>query len=255
MKLLIEEKQLGRLSYFVSSIDVLEEILKTAKIAHSRTKELNVNTGNYQYYVSFSRNIMAASDRNNRRWRFGVIVDGDKLSNKYQFDPVSYTGVAFDKSGIRVKELISYDDDTYYLRLVNWKKFEISETMFDKIQSEISNMTDGEKIKSGLTYQSGGKRLINGHRIREKYVFSARYGCLTLTDRKFPEICSMISKLPSVNEYEERVWIKNGFYISIKGCILGIIVPGDMTEDESDFYDMYIQPVIDLLNVETTIFY
>ena len=191
MKLLIEEKQLGRLSYFVSSIDVLEEILKTAKIAHSRTKEL----------------------------------------------------------------LISYDDDTYYLRLVNWKKFEISETMFDKIQSEISNMTDGEKIKSGLTYQSGGKRLINGHRIREKYVFSARYGGLTLTDQKFPEICSMISKLPSVNEYEERVWIKNGFYISIKGCILGIIVPGDMTEDESDFYDMYIQPVIDLLNVETTIFY
>lgn len=255
MKLLIEEKQLGRLSYFVSSIDVLEEILRTAKVAHSRYKEFNANTGKDQYYVSFSRNVMAAADRNNRRWRFGVIVDGDKLSNRYSFDPVSFTGVVFDKSGIRVKELVSYDDNTYLLRLVNWKKFEISEKLFNTIRVEIENLSDDDKKRFGLTYQQNGKRLINGHKICEKYVFSARYGGLTLTQSKNSEICSKISKLPSVNEYEERVWITNGFYINIKGCIIGIIAPGNMTDEESDYYDTYIQPIIDVLNVGTTIFY
>ena len=207
MIFLAEDKQIGDLSYYVSSIDVFEQILKTSKIARSRVKEFNADIGKSQFYVSFSRNLTAAPIRNGKRWRFGIIVDGTKLSNRYKFTPISYVGTKTEFSNILVKDLIMYDDNTYYMSFVGWKKFQIPESLYDKIERAIMCMPDIEKTKNGLIVQDFGKRLVNGRKIKKKYTFDKRYGGMRVTSKEFPEITSFISKLQTVNEYEERIWL------------------------------------------------
>lgn len=250
MKLMVEDKQVGSLTYFVNSLNVLHEIIKTGKIAHSRVKEFNFNKNRMQYCVCMSRSFEDAPKRNPKRWRFGVIIDGNFLSNKYEITPVSCTGVTFQKSGLKVKCLTAYDNDTYTIQFSNWKSLSISENIFNSIKMEILAMSESEKERCGLTIQTVGKRTVNGRKIVEKYTFTVRFEGLTLDASKYPELTSYISKFPSINEFEERIWVTNSQFIEIKGAIIGVVIPENLTDDEYDYFSMYVKPTLDLKHID-----
>ena len=69
IELIVEGKQVGELSYMVADLDVLLYILDDEMLLRSRQQELNPNTGRKEYYLSLSRNLTAAANRNNTRWR------------------------------------------------------------------------------------------------------------------------------------------------------------------------------------------
>lgn len=250
MKLIVEGKQVGMLTYFVSSLDILEKILQTGKIAHSRIKEFNYNNNKMQYSISLSRDFDAAHIRNFKRWRYGIIINGNELSDKYEITPVSYTGVAFQKSNIRVKCLTAYDNNTFSLQFANWKSFQIPKKVFNIIKNEILHMTDLEKEKYGLVIQTEGKKLNKGRKIVEKYSFSARYGGLAITASKYPELSATISKLPTVNEFEERVWIDNSNYIDVRQYIVGVVIPENMSDEEYEYFSTYVKPIMDVKGID-----
>ena len=83
IKLLVEGKQVGEVSYMVADLDVLLYILDDEMLLRSRLQELNPKTRKKEYYLSLSRNLTAAAKRNGKRWRWGVILNGDKLSDRY----------------------------------------------------------------------------------------------------------------------------------------------------------------------------
>lgn len=156
----------------------------------------------------------------------------------------------FQKSGMCVKCITAYDNDTYSLQFTNWKSFPISEKIFNSIKKEILNMSDTEKDSCGLVVQTEGKRTVNGRRISEKYLFTKKYGGLILTTQKYPELTAAISKLPNVNEFEERIWVINKNFINIKGTVCGVILPENMTEDEYDYFTTYVKPILDVRGID-----
>ena len=59
---------------------------------------------------------------------------------------------------------------------------------------------------------------------------------MRISTKDFPELISQIQKDPGINEYEERIWLKNSdYFIDLKGCITGIIIPiSDKNTDNAD---------------------
>ena len=239
---LFESKQVGTVSYMVSSIETLISIIQDHKILRSREAELNPNTGKKQFYLSLSRNLTAAVKRNPKRWKFGVALDGDKLSNKYSITPVSFAGISMTYSDLRVKYITAYDDGTYALNLVNWPTISISKNLWNSITAEIDNMPEDIKTKKKLVHTLEGSRVVNGRKIKEKYLFNVKTGGLKLNFRKYPEICTTLAKNDSINEMEERIWIpSNKLFIDISGCLQAVILPKDMTKENLEDYDELMQ--------------
>lgn len=239
MKLTITEgKQVGDVSYMVATIETLVNIIEDKKILRSRLSELNPNTRKKQFYLSLSRNLTSAGIRNPKRWKFGVILDGDKLSDKYSITPVSYAGIQMSYSDLRVKYIVAYDNDTYALNLVNWATIPINKSLWDSITAEIENMPEELKNKKNLIHTGAGSKTINGRKIKEKYLFNVKTGGLKLNYKKYPEICTELSKNENVNETEERIWIPTDkLFIDVKGCIKGVIIPRTMTSEEQEKYE------------------
>ena len=81
------------------------------------------------------------------------------------------------------------------------------------------------------------KNTVNGRKVKEKYLFNVKTGGLKLNYKNFPEICSALDKTPNIDEAEERIWIPSGaYYVDIHNCIKGVIVPKNLTTDESADY-------------------
>ena len=237
INLLVEEKQVGEVSYLVDDLEILLYILDEEMLLRSRLQEYNPNTGKKEYYLSLSRNLTAAAKRNSKRWRWGVILDGTKLSNKYSITPVSYSGIQMSYSDLRVKYITAYDNGTYALNLVNWPTIEVNKFIWDEITKEINNLPEEFKEKKKLQHTYEGRNTINGRKVKEKYLFNVKTGGLKLNYRNFPEICSALDKNTNIDEAEERIWIPSGdYYIDIHNCIKGIIAPSNLTEEEQKDY-------------------
>lgn len=238
MKITITEgKQVGDVSYMVATLETLVNIVTDEKILRSRLAELNPDTKKKQYYLSLSRNLTSAGIRNPKRWKFGVILDGDKLSDNYSITPVSYAGIQMSYSDLRVKWIAAYDNGTYALNLVNWATIPISKNLYDLIVTEINNMPEELKQKKKLMYSGEGRNVVNGRKLKEKYLFNVKTGGLKLTYKKYPEICTTLSKNENVNETEERIWIPTDRpFIDIHNCIKGVIIPRTLTPSEQEEY-------------------
>ena len=172
IKLLVEGKQVGEVSYMVADLDVLLYILDEEMLLRSRLQELNPKTRKKEYYLSLSRNLTSAAKRNSKRWRWGVILNGDKLSDRYSITPVSYSGIQMSYSDLRVKYITAYDNGTYALNLVNWPTIEVNEFIWDKITKEINNLPEEFKEKKKLQHTYEGRNTINGRKVKEKYLFN-----------------------------------------------------------------------------------
>lgn len=233
---LVEEKQIGDVSYFVKDPMVLKNIVKNNEILRSRKTEYNPKTNKQQYYVSLSRNMTSATTRNSERWKYGVIIDGTKLSNRYIITPHSYMGSVSIKTSVRVKYITSYENGTYSLNLVNFPTVPISRTTYERIRQEIENLPEEVKQLKKLQYQQGGRRSVNGTRIKEKYLFNVPQGGIMLTDKTYPDIITMLSKESSLNEQEERIWLKGSeYFININGCVKAVILPKRMKTNPDEF--------------------
>ena len=163
---LIEEKQVGPVSYMVKEPAVLYTILETNRILRSRKQEYNPDTKEDQYYVSLSRNMTAAAISNESRWKYVIIIDGTKLSNRYAIEPVSYMGTTTIKSNIPIKTLTSYDNDTYYVTFLKFPSMRISRTTFEKLKYVIETMPEDMKKIKKLQNHIVGKRAVRGDKIK-----------------------------------------------------------------------------------------
>lgn len=219
-------KQVGPIYYMVKDIPVLCSIVSQQVIRTSLKAEPQSKGGSKFYYVSFMRDLTKA-DRNPGRWVYGVQIDGDKLSDRYSINPFSYAGTATKTGFYRVKTLISYDNNTYSLSLVNWPTIEIPKIVFDELEQLIVSDSQGINDKKKLEV-STGKRPYLGKTIVTRYNYNVPSGGITLKEGLVPEnVLSYLMKHTSLNETEERIWVLKDDvkFINIRGCITGYIAP------------------------------
>lgn len=231
---IVSSKQVGPIYYMVNTVEVLVSICNYNAISTSLKAEPRSNGGGKYHYVSFMRDLTKA-DRNISRWRYGVKIDGDKLSNRYSISPYSFAGNALSKGYYKVKTLTSYDDGTYTLSLVNWPTIQISAEMFKEIQSIIESDIQGVNDSSRLEI-SEGKRAYRGRTAITRYNYDVKHGGAVLSDKTASShLLQYLIKHTGLNETEERIWIfNNAKYIDVSGCILGFIEPkGDSSVEEA----------------------
>lgn len=249
-------KQVGQLSYMVPTLEVLRSILQDQSIWTGESEERNPASGKKEHYVSFSRNMTAAAKRNNKRWRYGVIINGDRLSEHYKIEPFSFAGAAFEENAtFRIKTLTSYDDGTCKLNLVNWPAIQISRDTFEEIKQAILNQPEEFNQSHKLQYQQGGKRKVEGRFIDEKFNYNVKHGdsgAILKKDNVSSDLIYRLTKGDSTNEYEERIWMGKYEDLDVSGCIEGIIFPKSEEDAIYKEKDSVITEILDLLEKITS---
>ena len=214
-------KNYEELSYMVASQETLYNILEDEKIYSS-----NPESSSKKRFVSLSRNLSSAAERNPKRWRYGVILDGSRLTDKYIVKPYSYFGNEYKskKKSLRVKKITSYDNGQYTLTLVNFPTIDISKEIYDEIIYLIKE--DKQKInnKKKLIYKAGKQRR-QGKMILEQFLYNVPSGGLVLSsDILSSKAQALLAHHTSFNETEERLYTDTKL-VDIHNCIVGILVP------------------------------
>lgn len=220
--IILASKQFYELSYFTSKVEAFAIIMSTQQIRLSKNPEYDLNRGDNKFrYASFSRDLLAAPKRNPRKWRFGVILDGELLTDRYSFMSFSYAGVALRKGDMLKIEWIIYDvDDKGELKLFGRKPISISKSLAQTI------------ISTAFLKQYKVKRLSDG---RTKYYTNNSDIATFISDIITKNQYAELTRSQSLNEYEERIWNHNenerfiGEYVDISGCVKGIIIPVDIS--------------------------
>lgn len=90
MNVITASKSVGQLSYFVRDLETLYTIILSGQLKQSKNQEYNKNKHEKSIYISLSRNLTAATIRNNDRCRYGIVIDGNRLSDRYHIEPYSF---------------------------------------------------------------------------------------------------------------------------------------------------------------------
>lgn len=234
-----ESKQVGQLSCMVGDIQTLISILLYERINSSRVKERNPRSGKMERSVSTSRVIDSQPKRNPNRWKYGVILDGDTLSNKYRICPYSYAGTAFQRgANLAVKYVAKYEGDLYYLQLVKWPKMQISKQLYQAIVDIMESQSCEFKDKKGYAHLGEG-RVYAGKRRLELYSYKSPYGGVRLNSEMLPNNYRDIAHNLHTEEFEERIWVGDADHISISNCVVGVIVP--KSAQELSYRDEWIE--------------
>lgn len=241
-------KQVGNVGYFVPSIEVLINILKSEHIYPSLKAVTNPKTKKKEHSVSFTRDLLIQPKRNSTKWKFGVIIDGDNLSNRYSIEPFSYFGNAMmKKNTFRVKQIVRYDDDVCILRLVGWATQKISRPLYDKIKELMLKTSDDYKEKKNFVELGRSSRPFKGHTRVEAFAFNVPSGGISLDASVLDEeMMAQLSKSDTFNEREERVWLPDNRMLKISGSIVGVVVPKDYGVSDPIERDLY-QELMDIL--------
>lgn len=245
---ILASKQVGDVSYLVAEIETLYNIVRDEIILSSRVPEKDPNTGKPEHYISLSRNYTSAALRNNGRWRYGVLLDGNKLSERYHIEPISFYGGV--RKGVRLNTLTKYDDGTCYALLINGGgSMQIPSSLYDSIEQIIINLPEETKQQKRLIVQTGGKRRYRGRMIDTKYTFKNPNG-FPLNENTLGSQFTNLLKHTDLNETEERIWVQNKKSISISGCIIGLVLPKSEADrlDEPDGVFAMLRQEMDSLN-------
>lgn len=230
---IIEAKQVGTLYYMVPSLEVLTNILSTGMIHESDKLEYNPKIRKKQHSVSFSRQ-PKQSELNSEKWKYGVRINGDKLSNRYHIEPYSKVGTDVTRGNqLRVLYMTEYDDGTCYIKLVGWTPRYISRNLFDSIEKLILSQSDTYNNEHKLEI-SIGKRTYRGKRVVKRYAYKVKHGGVKLTS----EQATIIAE-PKFNEAEERIWLVSSPTIDINGCIIGYVLPKDMSHNSNETIEAF----------------
>lgn len=229
---LTESKQVGNISYMFDDLDVMDSILDSGCIKTSSRKERNPYTNKEERFVSFSRNLTSAGGRNPKRWRFGIIIDGDRLSDKYTINPISYVGSISNKIGLRIKYIMAYDNNTYSVNFVNWNTVDIPQHLYNTLIDYIEDLPESIKITKKLEHTGEGIRSYRGRKVKEKYLFNNPNGGPVIKQHDYPELFSDIAKSNGFNETEERVWCGDNLLLDVSDYIIGLILPKSISNKE-----------------------
>ena len=244
-------KQVGDVSYLCQDIPTLIQIIDSKEIWSSKAPEFNPKTHKKQYYVSLSRDLTSATDRNINRWCCGVVLDGNKLLDKYSIEPYSYAGVQLSRpQGYRVKTLTAYENGTYKLTCVNWSTISISKSMYDEIASIIEDMPEDIKQLKKYVHTGRGKRKVNGTYIKEKHHFVGKNGGPVINNKNLSAKSTLeFLKNSKINETEERIWLNSGRSININRCIKGIVISeadaSKLEKNLNGIYKMLYDSIVD----------
>lgn len=264
-KVIYAAKQVGEISYCVSDPVTLAKIIKSEEIWWSNNIEYNANTYKKQYSISFGRDLLAAPKRSPKKWGFGLILNGDKLSEHNKFQTYSYAGTVMG-TGVgkfAIGKLTEYNDGTYAMSIVKWRTVEITKKLYDYFLSQLNSISDKYQIK----LKHGSRKNNEGKMIKDQYTIGSMYGDSGTLIRDAPEwVRAEISNLAGVHETEERIWnedfkfnksykLKKGedsiprpdTNLDISGCIIGIILPKPKDKDQ----EADEQYLIDLANQHT----
>lgn len=226
---ILAAKQVGPVSYLTSSKDRLVRNIEQGRIRTSRSKERNESQKTDMWYVSLSRDLSAAAKRNPDRWYYGVIIDGDKLSNMYHIEPYSFAGNKLNSNkGMIIKSIRQYDDGTCKMTLVNWPTMDIPKQVYDAIKDHMLSMPEDFNKKHKFTIEGPSKVKRGGKYRTEYYYYNVKHGGFQLSDDTVPpHIAEMMLKHTNMNETEERVWFDRPNFLNIQKCMVGIVMPRD----------------------------
>lgn len=107
--------------------------------------------------------------------------------------------------------------------------------MFDKLEQIILTQPQAYNDEKNLIRHSGKNRTKHGI-IKVQYKYNTKNGGFNITDDMLGNYASALTKHETLNEKEERIRTDKQ-YISISGCIEGIIIPKEVDEEfESELF-------------------
>lgn len=234
MKIITESKQVGPICYLVEELADFSNILRTESLYTSDRGELPYPT---KRHVSLTRDWRNQASKS-KKWKYGIMIDGDKLSNRYHIEPYSYVGTEYSYGGnlsLEIKYLVSYDNNRYRVAFVNWGTYFISKEFFEELERRVLEWPDNSKAK--LEIQKGGKIKVPGvgGKIVIKYLYNTKQGGVPIKITDIPrDLFKDMSKTTNFNEREERIWTDNTT-IDISKMIKGIVIPkNEISEFESE---------------------
>ena len=79
----------GDFAYYTKDLYALNDIAMYSNIKRSKKWRINPETKNKSYFISLTRDLLGPAKENSRRWTYGVILDGAKLTARYKISPFS----------------------------------------------------------------------------------------------------------------------------------------------------------------------
>ena len=247
-------REVGDISHLTDTLTNLISILYHSKIATS-PPDIRKGSNTQRPYVSFSRNMTSAALRNSNKWRYGIIVDGDKLSNRYSLRPHNFQAEKnASDSGVPMKGIRAYDNGTYQLILQIGQPTRIPKWLYDEIKLAMLSQPEDFNIKKGLVHDTrlATKRSNGAYRCEWVY-YKSQYGGMLLSPKTLSDKALSYVANHVLNEEETRIFLPkqsvkdnkaqkqalkadrdpDGYiadfsklsYVDLKGCIIGLVLP------------------------------
>ena len=263
----------GLLRYFVAHIETLANVIERGRILASTGESKSSNSGNSRGkklpFVSFSHQLFSHAYRRGSVWKYGVIVDQNKLEQKVQSlnnTTIEDNFVHQNKSS-RVfgaaklangAEMLITSYGSFEMNLSDEKRKALGDiphtNYYEKVKTSFNARLAAEREK----YADGHAKSISAEDFycSDSVDFIKRYlkidvdvvegfllvNRLQSTSIKFTDICkdvpglfNYLQEYTTANEGELRVWLpKDQKYLDISGCIVGIALPSNYKENNLD---------------------
>ena len=259
-------KQVGQVYYMCESLFAVRNILRSGEIKMSSKKEKSINTNKLEYFTSLTRNFKSLVAQKPNKWRDGIILDGDKLSDSYSIDPINFVGTSAEnqrgpQGKLKISQITRWPSRCM-IRFVGWsKELQIALSTYLQIKAAcLDGISDAERKKCKLEI-SQGKRNRGGEKFIERLKFNTPGGSPPNIFTYLPE--SALSELASVaNQYEERIHGPNKLaettpkrfksqvadkldlpVVHITDCVKGVVI----NSEDLDEYPELVEEITNLL--------
>ena len=263
----------GLLRYFVAHIETLGAVIERERILASTGESKKASDGMINGkklpFVSFSHQLFSHAYRIGSSWKYGIVVDQNKLEQKVQ--TLSNTNIednyVHENKSSKVFGAAKLSNGSEVI-MTSYGQFEINlDDTKRKALGDLQNTGYYEKVKDSFNTRLAAEqaKYEDNH---AKSVTAESFYCtevpevikrylktdvevlegFLLVDRrqatgvKFTDICSDIPGLfdylqnhTTLNEGELRVWLPKGEkYLDISGCIVGVVLPSNYKENNLD---------------------
>lgn len=260
----------GLIRYFVAHIETLANVIERGRILASTGESKSADSGSAKGkklpFVSFSHQLFSHAYRRGSAWKYGVVVDQNKLEQKVQtlHNTTIEDNFVHQNKSSRVFGAAKLANGAEVL-ITSYGNFEMN--LSDTKRKALGNMSSTdyyEKVKVSFDTRMAAERekyadghakniSVNDFYCTDSIEFIKRYlrtdvdviegfllvNRLQSTSVKFTDICKDVPGLfdylqeyTTANEGELRVWLpKDQKYLDISGCIVGIVLPSNYNEN------------------------